>query len=359
MKMSGDYPYRPSRIFLENGCFFDGYSPTWQKGEYSGEVVFTTGMTGYPESLTDPSYHGQILTFTFPLIGNFGVPSPEHWESAKIHAAGVIVSQVCHEWSHHTGIHSFVQWLQSQNVPLIVGVDTRALTKVLRANGSMLGVISPHSEIKISNGPPNITPLVSQVSVKDPVVYHNGEKTVIVVDCGIKENILRSLMTLPVRIKRVPYQYDYSDEPFDAVLVSNGPGDPIACQETVAILQKAMKKNKPLFGICLGSQLMALAAGAKTYKLPFGHRGHNQPCKDLETGRCYLTSQNHGYAVDEASLPSDWQVTFRNLNDQSVEGIAHRSKPFFSVQFHPEAMPGPTDTRWLFEKFYQLIQKCD
>lgn len=351
-----DCTYRPSKLYLKNDLIFDGYSPSWQKECYHGEVVFSTGMTGYPESLTDPSYKGQILTFTYPLIGNFGVPAAEHWESQQIHAAGVIVSEVCRNWSHHTGTRSFLGWLCEQKIPLICGVDTRALTKILRGHGSMLGCISSEVEISIKYIDPNDTHLVSQVSATQPFNYpSNSAKTVVVVDCGIKENIIRALAALPLRIKRVPYNYDYTTEPFDGVLVSNGPGDPQKCVETVGILKKAMQSNKPIFGICLGAQIMALAAGASTYKLPFGHRGHNQPVKDTETGRCYISSQNHGYAVDENSLPNDWKVNFRNLNDQSVEGISHRSKPFFSVQFHPEATPGPTDTEWLFHKFYKLL----
>ena len=347
--------YRPSKLYLQNNLIFEGYSPSWQQEQYSGEVVFSTGMTGYPESLTDPSYKGQILAFTYPLIGNFGVPASEHWESHKIHAAGVIVSEVCRNWSHHTGTHSFLEWLKEQNVPLICGVDTRALTKILRDQGSALGVISSEDKITLKYVDPNAAHLVSQVTVGQPISYKTGEKTVIVVDCGAKENILRALAAFPIHIKRVPYNYDFTHEPFDAVLLSNGPGDPQQCLETVQIVKKAMLHNKPIFGICLGTQIMALAAGATTYKLQFGHRGHNQPVKDTQSGRCYITSQNHGYAVDEKTLPPDWTVNFRNINDGSVEGVAHKTKPFFSVQFHPEATPGPTDTEWLFQKFHELL----
>lgn len=350
-----DYLYRPSKLYLKNNLVFDGFSPVWQLGEYSGEVVFSTGMTGYPESLTDPSYKGQILTFTYPLIGNFGVPAKELWESKKIHASGVIVSDVCNNWSHHTGTRSLLEWLKEQKVPLICGVDTRALTKALRDHGSTLGIISSNQEISFKYIDPSETHLVSQVTVDQPTTYKNGTKTVIVVDCGVKENILRALAAFPIHIKQVPYNYDFTAEPFDAVLLSNGPGDPKKCQETVQIVRKAMLQDKPIFGICLGTQIMALAAGASTYKLQFGHRGHNQPVKDTETNRCYITSQNHGYAIDENALPEDWRVSFRNINDNSVEGIAHKTKPFFSVQFHPEATPGPTDTEWLFQKFYELL----
>lgn len=348
--------YTPSTLYLQNQISFDGFSPSWQNEIYSGEVVFSTGMTGYPESLTDPSYTGQILLFTYPLIGNFGVPAADHWESPKIHASGVIVSEVCHNWSHHSGTKSFLNWLKEQNVPLICGVDTRALTKLLRERGSMLGCMATKSTESICFFNPNGTNLVSRVSIPRPVEYTlKGEKTVIVVDCGVKENIMRALASFPLKIKKVPYDYDYTNEEFDGIVLSNGPGDPEQCTETVRILQKAMDLGKPIFGICLGTQLMALAAGAKTYKLPFGHRGHNQPVKEVISQKCYISSQNHGYAIDEKTLPEGWEVTFRNLNDDSVEGISHQSKPFFSVQFHPEAKPGPTDTEWLFHKFYKLL----
>ena len=342
-------------LHLEDGEIFKGYSPSWQKGLFSGEVVFNTGMTGYPESLTDPSYTGQILAFTYPLIGNYGIPPKEQWESLKIHARGVVVSEACQAWSHHAGTQSLLQWLESQKVPIITGVDTRALTKTLRAHGTMLGVLAKESSGKFSFKDPNKEHLVSLAARKEVQTYGTGKKIVIAIDCGMKENSIRSLSQFPITIRRVPFDCDFTREPYDGVFLSNGPGDPMMCSETVPYLQKAMKGNKPIFGICLGAQLLALAAGAKTYKLPFGHRGQNQPCMEVATEKCYVTSQNHGYAVEEKSLPKGWVVTFRNLNDDSVEGIAHKSKPFFAVQFHPEASPGPTDTAWLFEKFYREL----
>lgn len=341
----------PSQIVLENGAVFPGLSPAWQTGTFYGEVVFTTGMTGYPESLTDPSYAGQILTFTYPLIGNYGVPSPDKWESSKIHARGVIVSEACYHWSHHAGLHSLEEWLKRQKIPLICGVDTRALTKMLRSAGTMLGAITSETKKRLNFLDPNEEDLVAHVSIPKKTSYQNGKKTVVAVDCGMKENIIRSLTNQQITVHRVPHDYDYTNDSYDGVFISNGPGDPIKCHKTIDILRKAMQKDKPIFGICLGTQLMALASGAKTYKLPYGHRGQNQPCIDSQTKKCYITSQNHGFAVDENSLSKDWKVSFRNLNDGSVEGIAHHSKPFFAVQFHPEATPGPTDTLWLFEKF--------
>jgi carbamoyl-phosphate synthase small subunit len=345
----------PARLALQNGEIYEGKAPDWFKGDMFGEVVFTTGMTGYVESLTDPSYAGQILTFTFPLIGNYGVPEQQWWESSKAHLRGVVLSEISPYCDHYQAVKSLEAWLREQQVPFICGVDTRALTKSLRIQGVALGAITHADENPRSFPDPNKTHLVSNVCPQEVRKYGKGKKQMIAVDCGMKENIIRSLLEFPLKIKRVPFDYDYSEEEFDGVFISNGPGDPIVCKETVAVLQKALKKKKPIFGICLGAQLLALSIGAKTFKLPYGHRGQNQPCEYLETGRCFLTSQNHGYAIDENTLPKDWHVTFRNLNDSSVEGIAHRSHPFFAVQFHPEASPGPVDNLWLFEKFYQSL----
>jgi carbamoyl-phosphate synthase small subunit len=340
----------PSKLYLSDGKVFAGLAPSWQQDQYVGEVVFNTGMTGYVESLTDPSYTNQILVFTYPMIGNYGV-QPGDAESDKIQVSGVIVSELALQGSHSQSVSSLLEWLKSQDIPILTGVDTRALTKHLRSKGTMLGAISP----KRVNAK-NLALELKQVSVDKPVTFNaKYKKKIILVDCGAKENILRSLLELPVQVVRVPADYDYTDESYDGVLLSNGPGDPTDYPATIEIARKALAKNKPVFGICLGTQIMALAAGAKTYKLLFGHRGHNQPCMDLDNNRCYITSQNHGYAIDEKSLPKGWVVSFRNLNDNSVEGIRHRTKPFFSVQFHPEARPGPTDTGWLFERFAKVL----
>lgn len=345
----------PAYLMLESGESFAGQSPFHQDQPCFGEVVFSTGMTGYVESLTDPSYAGQILVFTYPLIGNYGVSAPASWESPAVHVKGVVMSELAAHYSSHSAQSSLKDWLTSQQIPYITGVDTRALTTRLRKSGVIPGAISRQQANKLPFEAFEKIHWVKEVSIKEPQYYGSGEKTIIAVDCGMKENILRCLTSFPIKVKRVPYNYDFTNEPYDGVFISNGPGDPIHCGETIAILKKALAKQKPVFGICLGTQLMALAIGAKTYKLPFGHRSQNQPCLDVDTNRCFLTSQNHSYAVDEKTLPPDWKVTFRNLNDQSVEGIQHKQLPFFSVQFHPEAAPGPMDTQWLFKKFYDLI----
>jgi carbamoyl-phosphate synthase small subunit len=345
----------PARLVLHNGERYEGFCPAWQKGAFFGEVVFTTGMVGYVESLTDPSYAGQILVFTFPLIGNYGIPKRELWESGKIHASGVVIAELSPFYAHHQADTSFVEWLEEQKVPLLCGIDTRALTKSLRERGVALGAITREKKDPGHFLDPNQTHLVAQVSVPEIKEYGSGKKKVIAVDCGMKENILRCLLQLPIRVKRVPHNYNYLEEDYDGIFLSNGPGDPVQCQETIAILQKALLKDKPIFGICLGAQLLALSIGAKTYKLPYGHRGQNQPSQAPISGRCYLTSQNHGYAIEETTLPDDWNVTFRNLNDLSVEGIAHCNRPFFAVQFHPEAAPGPVDAMYLFKQFYELL----
>lgn len=348
-----------AQLVLKSGEVFYGEAPVKQEKITYGEVVFNTGMVGYVESLTDPSYAGQILVFTYPLIGNYGVANESHWESSKIQVRGVVVSELAPHYANHTAECSLKNWLCEQNIPYITGVDTRALTKALRTKGVVAGAIAPLSQHKIEHFEDfEEINWVDEVSIEAPREYSNSQdskKLVIAIDCGMKENILRSLLKFPVRVKRVPYDYDFTNEHYDGVFVSNGPGDPKRVGETIAILKQSMLAKKPIFGICLGTQLMALAAGATTFKLPFGHRSHNQPCLHLASKLSYLTSQNHGYAISEQSLPADWRVTFRNLNDESVAGIEHVHLPFFSVQFHPEAAPGPEDTHWLFQKFYDAM----
>lgn len=337
-------------LILADGKKFSGEIVGDVKVGRPGEVVFNTGMTGYVESLTDPSYADQILVFTYPLIGNYGIQKPEVWESKKVHVAGVAVSEYSEQWSHDGCDKSLVEWLNEQNVPLISGVDTRALTRHLRTKGVINGVVGgKQSELK------NYEYKTPKILPKKPEVYNpSGKKTVVLIDCGAKENIVRSLASLGARVLRVPAGYDFKNEKYDGVLVSNGPGNPEDYQDAINIIKELLKGEKPVFGICLGIQLMGLASGARTYKLKFGHRGHNQPCKSIN-GECIITSQNHGYAIDEKTLGKNWQVSYKNLNDDSVEGIEHKTKPFFAVQFHPEAAPGPTDSQNLFNKFWEML----
>jgi len=319
----------------------------------AGEVVFNTGMVGYTEALTDPSYRGQILVLTYPLVGNYGVP--RHFESPRIQASALVVSEMALDYSHASAERSLPQWLHDEGIPCLSGVDTRALTKRLRTRGCMLGkVVVGDADIELSD--PNRRNLVQEVSGGGREVYPGTGRTVVVVDCGAKGSIIDELRARDLTVIRVPWDYDFLVEDFDAVMVSNGPGDPTACQPTISNLRRALDLGRPVFGICLGHQLLALAAGASTYKLKFGHRGHNQPCIEEGSGRCVITSQNHGYAVDPATLPAGWEPWYTNANDGSNEGMRHVSRPFMSVQFHPEAAPGPVDSRNLFDRFVEMIR---
>lgn len=349
------------KLILEDGSTFSGYS-FGHPLSTAGEVVFNTGMVGYPESLTDPSYSGQILVLTYPLIGNYGIPSFDkenglsvNFESERIHVRGLVVSENSIEYSHWNAAKSLSEWLHENKVPGIAGIDTRSVTKKLRERGTMLGKIVKENEY-IEMFDPSKENLVSGVSISEPVYYQAGPKRVAVIDCGCKTTIIKSLLKLNISVLRVPWNYEeIAKEKIDGILISNGPGDPKQCYETIDIIRGLMEKNIPAFGICLGSQLLALAAGADTYKLKFGHRSQNQPCIRVGTKKCYITSQNHGYAVDSKSLPKDWEPWFFNANDGTNEGIYHKTKPFRSVQFHPEAAPGPTDTEFLFEEFIKLL----
>ncbi|MDO8523963.1 MAG: glutamine-hydrolyzing carbamoyl-phosphate synthase small subunit [bacterium] len=343
------------KLILEDGTAFEGKSFGAKRGA-SGEVVFNTGMVGYVESLSDPSYEGQILVLTYPLVGNYGVPASHAFESGKIHAAGLIVSEYSETYSSHTAKKSLAKWLKESGVPGVTGVDTRALTKKLRERGVMLGqIVEKGGAKKFVN--PNERNLIAQVSVKRKKTYGAGPLTIVAVDCGMKENIVRSLVSRGVRVIRVPWDYDFTSERYDGLVLSNGPGDPVMCVETIENVKKAMKKGKPILGICLGTQLLALAAGGKTYKLKYGHRSQNQPCTETGNGRSYITSQNHGYAVDAKTLPKEWRVWFTNANDGSVEGLKHKTMPWKAVQFHPEASPGPTATAWVFDEFLRDVKR--
>ena len=362
------------KLYLKDGTMVEGESFGASRS-VAGEVVFNTGMIGYPESLTDPSYAGQILVLTYPLVGNYGVPDKKFFESGSIQIAGLVVSEYSENYSHRAAKKSLGAWLKESGVPAMTGVDTRALTKRLREHGVILG------ELVNSRKPkgfvdPNDENLVAKVSPTRKKIYlpaprlrragrlrqagKGGKIKIIAIDCGMKENIVRSLVARGATVIRVPWDYDFSRERYHGLLISNGPGDPTMCTATIENIRKAMKKNKPILGVCLGNQLLALAAGGKTYKLKYGHRSQNQPCIDLmgrpasgkaTAGRCYITSQNHGYAVDGKSLPAGWEEWFVNANDGSNEGLQHKTKPWRSVQFHPEASPGPTDTAWIFDDF--------
>ena len=353
---------RETYLILEDGTRYKGRSFGYEKS-VSGELVFYTAMTGYPESLSDPSYKGQILVPTFPLIGNYGVPGDEtvngiskFYESDRIQCSALVIAQYSAEYSHWDSEKSLGEWLKKWEVPGIYGIDTRALTKRLREKGAMLGKIVFGDE-DIPFYDPNKDNLVAQVSCPEIKHYGNGKYKVLMVDCGMKNNILRCLLDYNVQIKRVPWNYDFSAEDYDGLFISNGPGDPAMCTETIANIRKALQQDKPIMGICLGNQLLALAAGAKTYKLKYGHRGHNQTIRIPGTHKCFVTSQNHGFAIDDSTLPADWERMFENLNDGTNEGIKHKTKPFFSTQFHPEASSGPTDTGNLFGMFVEnMIQ---
>ncbi|MDB4978751.1 MAG: carbamoyl-phosphate synthase small subunit [Candidatus Peribacteria bacterium] len=402
-------------LILSDGTVFSGQS-FGARVDTDGEVVFSTGMVGYNESVTDPSFRGQILVFTYPLIGNYGVPTEEknehgfsrNFESENIHVRGVIVAQYSEQHSHHNAVSSFGNWLEKHNIPGITGIDTRALTKKLREHGVMLGRIVQDTPTtndivgKIED--PNLRNLVAEVSCNDVIIYEptlstdsgqadkrtneptNEPLTIIAYDCGMKRNIIRSFLKRGVRVVRVPWNFDLTlyTEPYDGVFFSNGPGDPKMCVATIAQLKYAIDKNIPTWGICLGNQLMALAIGGDTYKLKYGHRGLNQPCIEellpnakeplashlsaialeataedskLKTQHCIITSQNHGFAVQEDSLPAGWHVWFRNANDGTVEGLRHESGRFSSIQFHPEATPGPEDADYLFDEFVHLLEQ--
>ncbi len=349
-----------ARLELEDGSVFQGYSFGEQQS-VAGEVVFNTSMVGYPESLTDPSYLGQILVLTYPLIGNYGVPESnivdgldEWFESSGIKISGLIVSEYSFDYQHWSAGKSLGQWLADHNVPGLYGIDTRMLTKRLREEGSMLGRILFFTDT-LNFYDPNKINLVAQASVTEPKEYGSGEKKVVLIDCGSKDNIVRCLVNRGLTVRRVPYNYDFTHEEYDGIMISNGPGDPKTCRETTGIVNKAMEHNKPIFGVCMGNQILALAVGADTYKLKFGHRSQNQPCVEVGTKRCYITSQNHGYAVDGRTLPDGWEPWFVNANDGTNEGIRHVSRPFRSVQFHPEAAPGPVDTGILFDDFKRML----
>lgn len=364
-------------LALEDGTIFMGNGFGYPS-EVSGEVVFNTGMVGYTESLTDPSYQGQILTQTWILIGNYGVPPyslvddhnfPLHFESEKIQVSGYVVHELVKKPSHWSNNKSLDDWFFEQKIPGIEGIDTRELTKKLRIKGVMLGILKVDEKIDVEEikekiktiEDPNKRDLVKEVSTRKPLEYKNGSRTVVVIDCGVKFGILRNLAARNVNIARVPYDYPIEkilDYKPSGILISNGPGDPKRCEKTIQTVKELMETDLPIMGICLGCQILALAAGADTFKLKFGHRGSNHPAFDLFEKKCYITSQNHGYAINPESLKeTGFEIWFVNANDKTVEGIKHKKKPVFATQFHPEASPGPYETEFLFDRFVKEVKE--
>ncbi len=354
-------PILKARLILEDGTIFEGKSFGYE-GSTAGETVFNTAMTGYPESLTDPSYEGQILVTTYPILGNYGVPPrrekddvSEYYESDRIHARAIIAQDYSWNHSHWQADRSLSEWLKEEKIPGIYDIDTRALTKLLRERGSMLGKVIVEGAEDPGWYDPNKENLVAKVSCKEPEVHGAGDKTVVLVDCGVKHNIIRCLTRRGVKVIRVPWDYDFNTIEYDGLFISNGPGNPDMVDKTVEHLREALKGDRPIWGICMGNQLLSKAAGARIYKLKYGHRSHNQPVRRAGTDQCFVTSQNHGFAVDQDSLPTEWEPAFVNMNDGTNEGIRHKTKPFFSAQFHPEASSGPKDTEFLFDEFVSLL----
>lgn len=350
---------KKAKLVLEDGTTLTGISFGYEESK-NGEVVFNTGMVGYPETLTDPSYCGQILVLTYPLIGNYGVPGREiengllkNFESNKINLQGLIISDYSNEYSHWNAVQSLGEWLKEEKVPALYGIDTRMLTRKLREKGTLPGKIIFDEDVEFEN--PNIRNLVADVSIKEPVLHSKGEKKIVLVDCGVKNNIIQAFLRRNISVLQVPYDFDFLSIESDGILISNGPGDPKIVNSTIEKTRTAMQKNIPILGICLGCQILGLASGADTYKLRYGHRSHNQPVNESGTRRCYITSQNHGYAIDSNTLSEDWREWFVNDNDGTNEGIIHISKPFFGAQFHPEASPGPDDTEFIFDMFVRAI----
>ncbi len=356
------------KLVLEDGTEIGG-SSFGATTSVAGEIVFNTGMTGYVEALTDPSYRGQILVLTYPLVGNYGVPPPRPpdsidppYESGRIQVQGLVVQNYVESYSHHAATRSLGEWLASEGVPGITGVDTRALTRRLRESGTLPAWLGPAEEGPTERRRAATVEMreeVFRLVAPARVVHHAGGKLrILLVDTGAKDNMVRSLLSRGASVVRAPWHAPLAALARDAdgIMLGNGPGDPQDLRQLVGDVRGLLESyDRPIFGICLGNQILALAAGGDTYKLPYGHRGVNQPVQDLLTRRCYITSQNHGYAVRDESLPEEWEPWFVNVNDGTNEGVRSRLRPCFSVQFHPEASPGPRDTAYLFDDFLRLV----
>lgn len=329
--------------------------------EVRGEVVFNTGMTGYVETLTDPSYRGQILVMTYPLQGNYGVPEGP-FESGRIQVSGLVVSRYTPGYSHHAAAESLSEWLREHGVPAVEGVDTRTLTRYLREHGTIPGCLlfdeSDHDAGARRVEGVEMKRVAELVAGNEIRRYPGAGPELLVIDTGAKENIIRSLQKRGATVIRAPFHMAWEKhlEEIDGVVFTNGPGDPKDLGAFIERVRGALSRGLPTFGVCLGHQILSLAAGAETYKMKYGHRSVNQPVLDLVTRRAYVTSQNHGYALDSATLPADWEPWFVNLNDGTNEGIRHRFRPFWAVQFHPEASPGPQDTAFLFDDFLRAVR---
>ncbi|HSA74660.1 MAG TPA: glutamine-hydrolyzing carbamoyl-phosphate synthase small subunit [Candidatus Nitrosocosmicus sp.] len=363
-----------AKLVLQDGTIFEGKGFGFPVN-VSGEIVFNTGMVGYTETLTDPSYKGQILCFTYPSIGNYGVPSmdsldeyglPKYFESDRIQTNGIIVNNLSDVSSHWTCTKTLDQWMYDERIPGITNIDTRELTKKIRSHGVMNGkLVMDESEHPVVNrfdyDSHNFMP---EVSITEPRFYGNKNNNfkVVLIDTGTKYSIIRNLLKLGFTVVRLPWDSTINEilsyNPA-GVVISNGPGDPIICRETISTASKIIENAIPTLGICLGNQILALAGGAKTHKLKFGHRGQNKSCLDINSKITLITSQNHGYGVESDSLhDTEFEVWFKNIDDNTVEGIKHKNKPIIAVQFHPEASPGPDDCLYVFEKFKELVKKA-
>jgi len=363
----------PASLQLKSGQIFKGTSFGAEQTA-AGEVVFTTSLVGYPESMSDPSYRGQLLVFTQPLVGNYGIPnqSLDKWgllnnfESARVQVQGIIVSNYAAKYSHHTAVESLGSWCARHNVPALTGVDTRAIVHLLRDQGSTLGRInvgpSAHSDsIEGVDFPdPNLRNLVSEVSTKVSYeVNPQGQVKVLLIDCGLKQNIIRCLVERGAAVTVVPWDFEVQNvaSQYDGLFISNGPGNPAHLTKTISNVRSALVDySGAVFGICMGNLVLGMAAGMKPYKLRFGNRGHNQPAINMLNGRCAITSQNHGYALDDRSPPEGWERFWVNANDGSNEGIRNKDRPFMAVQFHPEFRGGPEDTEYLFDVFVDQVR---